>query len=534
MEQQNYYDCYERTQYEDISLEFSECKQVKARYIRQSDNYDTGNRLIEALPPFRTSQKCYEDFEKDPFWNPGMRGKGVEERRNLVSHLSEFRIARSFVGSIDEEIYRTLIQSYRLRKERLDFISNPDIQNHYIAIEGKVAGMLVAGGSGTGKTTAVRHALDYYPQVIEHEFPDSRMYQVTYIKVECPADGSIKNFFDLCLGELEKAVGCDLKKGSCKTADAKSQLFRNQAARFNLGILVIDEIQNLLAGKKQDIMNHFLTLSNDIKVPFIFIGTNEILQYLQKSRFFIQRRIGVEIRIDRFENDLIWLDFMKKLWRFQWTKEAIPFSEEFGDAFYQESGGIIDRVVALYERAQFEAIWRGMDTVEAFTPEFIRNISKLYFLASKHGLNDLAENKCYAASTIPIDLKEPSEMVNKVFDRVLPTSEQKADVELYLENSNADEKKRKEEYLKRNIMANIISLFHNMYSAKQIEKAFGVVSKEMDALHEAEECVTKEVLKILLNPNANEKKAETKIKSVKTKKQDINPAEFPRFANVLK
>lgn len=301
MEKQSYYDSYDRTQYEDIAMKFSQRKNVQARYIRPSDCFDLGNKLIEALPPLRTVQECFDDFEKNPFWSPEMRRKDKNERRSLVSHLSEFRIARDFIAAVGEENHRAMVQCYRLRRKRMDIVSNSELLNHYLVMEGKVPGALIAGGSGTGKTTTVIHALNYYPQVIIHEFQDSRMYQVTYIKVECPADGSIKNFFDLCLEELEQAVGYELKKYSYKTADAKEGLFRHQAARFNLGILVIDEIQNLLSSKNKNIMKYFLTLSNETKIPLVFVGTNEIMDYLKNSNFFIQRRIGREIHVMRFE-----------------------------------------------------------------------------------------------------------------------------------------------------------------------------------------------------------------------------------------
>ena len=72
------------------------------------------------------------------------------------------------------------------------------------------SGFAIVGLSGMGKTTAVERTLLLYPQVIQHNRYNGKLFilkQLVWLKLDCPASGSLKvlcqNFFrqvDLILG----------------------------------------------------------------------------------------------------------------------------------------------------------------------------------------------------------------------------------------------------------------------------------------------------------------------------------------------
>lgn len=518
----SYVESYDRTQYEEIALEFSEVNNVQARYIHAIDPACQGNRLIEALPPIRTWEQCNDDFTKVPAWTPDIREAGKMERHQMADHLTDFRIVREIISEIDTEIYSVILRCY---KERIPYDfpgSSAEQVGFYKPTRKTVPGTLILGDSGAGKTTAVLHALSYLPQLIVHEMKNARMYQVPYINVSCSPDGSVKNFLDLCIEELERITGDFSLHHTKSTADEKTKLFRNLALRFNVGVIVVDEIQNLLKAKSKIILNHFLMLSNDLSIPFIFVGTPNVYQFLKGCEFFTQRRLGREIPVNRFLYGVLWEDFLQKLWKYQWTREEIPLTPEMVRVFYEVSGGIIDRVIELYLITQKKAILLGCDLPEYFTPAFVRGVAETDFSLSSSGLQILATEGSGTTKQIPCDLRYGRLVDSMIIEEENPHMKQK-------KAKKKEEEKIKLETIKIAMIENVRILTDNQIPISKIEGVFRKVKKVQNILEVSEEELLKEMMKrlILDIEEFEQKESQRNTKKGKMKKEILRKEEFP-------
>lgn len=522
----SYMEAYERTQYEKIGLEFSKIHQVEAKYIHAIDPMHQGNLLIESLPPMRNWKQCNEDFEKLPAWTPDVRKEEQLVRYQLADQLSDFRIAREVIPDIDMEIHSALMRCY---KQRIPYEipgSTSEQVGFYKTTRATVPGSLILGDSGAGKTTAVLHALSYIPQLIVHEMKNARMYQIPYINVSCSPDGSVKTFFDLCIEELERITGEIFYQKAKATADDKARLFRNLALRFNIGVIIVDEIQNLLKAKNKIILNQFLMLSNDLSIPFVFVGTNQVLPFLRESAFFTQRRIGREIHVKRFQKDLLWDDFLNKLWEFQWTRKPIPLTPDMNQTFYEQSGGIIDRAIELYRNSQKKAIQMGIDEPEMFTPEFVRSISETDYSLSNEGLHTLALEGSGTTKRIPDDLRQ---------ERISCLLQKSASLDETLEKTIRQKKiigkseKNRLEQLKFRVIENVRSFTDGEVPLAKIEKGFYEVNRAKNVLQMDEAQLTKEVLKTLLaiGEQSSEKSGKKNLENSKKEKKALYKDDFP-------
>ena len=139
--------------------------------------------------------------------------------------------------------------------------------------------------------------------------------------------------------------------------------------QFQIGILVIDEIQHLSEAKgggSDKMLNFFVTLVNTIGLPVVMIGTTKAMSILQGEFRQARRGSGQGGLIwDRMKNDAVWQVFVKSMWRYQWTKKHVPYSEEMVNMLYDESQRIIDIAVKLYAIVQIEAITSGVDSFSA-------------------------------------------------------------------------------------------------------------------------------------------------------------------------
>lgn len=189
---------------------------------------------------------------------------------------------------------------------------------------------------------------------------------------------------------------------------------------------------------------------------------------------------------------------MENLWKYQWLREDVPLNQEFVDAFYHESAGIIDRVVSLYEAAQINAIFSETDTKEKFAPEFIGKISKSYFPESSKRLHILADDMLDNSMIVWSDLyrKEQGDW-NGLKNSIKP-SEDLTDL-----ITNPDFQKEIMDYdVKWNhTIQTVWEFFEDGYSRKEIEKALNSLRLSKRSIIKMEEGVLrKKVIKALMEP----------------------------------
>ena len=91
-----------------------------AIYRKAKAAMDIGNPYIEALPyPITERKELVRHYEKGlNQYSPEDRKLPRSERRFLVSQLRAVRVALPFEQDLETEFYRTLCESYRLRKTR--------------------------------------------------------------------------------------------------------------------------------------------------------------------------------------------------------------------------------------------------------------------------------------------------------------------------------------------------------------------------------------------------------------------------------
>ena len=369
----------------DVELYYEALGHKKA--IKEHYYEDQQNPLVKMLPELRTQEQYFADVENNAIYNRSERFLSKENRFELVNKLDAFRIVRPFGYMVDMQINSAIRKGYKLSVP-----NTHDSLSFFSKVQGDTTAFTLMGPSGSGKSTALMLSLYYYPQKIVHSGRNYRHIQVVYIKVDAPPHGSMKSFYDSCLHELEKAADFEIPdKNRAKTADAKRDLFIKQCNRFSLGLLVIDEVQNLLSSHNWTLVNQFLTLSNELMVPIVYVGTDEMASYFNSSQFRTKRRFGLEMHSESYDKDYYWDQLMETLWPYQWLSEPVTLTQEFKDVFFRETGGIIDRVIKLYKIAQQEAIMTGFDNVKKFTPKYISYISGKYFRMSRESLNKLSD-----------------------------------------------------------------------------------------------------------------------------------------------
>ena len=394
-----------------------------------------GNPLIEALPDYLTyrTPAIREKLRKEP-----IKLAGQANRRQCFAWLMSLNKAL-FIElprhlQLQEMIDVIIRQGYHHRKpigaerakalqaayERLQSGDATAMANFGHDVQDPLS-VSVVGCSGIGKTTAITRILSMYPQVLHH--PAYRLgaetLQVTYLKVECPHDGSVKSLCTNIIRELDKITGQDYESAYIKSRSTletiKSRMIHLMAVHY-VGLLVIDEIQNLTVNKKNknELFNFIVSLANTLAVPILYVGTPKIIEFMT-SDLRIGRRFGSigAIRWNHLSrNAKEWDYLISKLWEFNVFKSpSRVMPEEIEAAFYEYSQGIIDVLIKLFILTQMDALVRNL---KGFEVERIRAVYETYFQSVDPMITALRKNDVLA-----LEKYQDIAMVNKDYNNAL-------------------------------------------------------------------------------------------------------------------
>ncbi|WP_206915846.1 ATP-binding protein [Alicyclobacillus suci] len=363
------------------------CEAVVAEY-RDQDVVDYRySPFIEALPPIMSQEEVIDHLAVYPPFDPKERQLETHIRFHLVQRLFQYFQPLSVHLDLESRISRLIRQGYVYRNpiqpgflEQInggqEWMRNRTVElSRNQAFRSTQSALTIIGPSGLGKSTAINRILSLYPQVIVHsEYKGTPFsaYQIIWLKLDCPHDGSIKgltiDFFrnvDLLLGTRYYRQYGSARYPISALQPAMSQISRT----YGLGLLVIDEIQHLSTAKSQGaekMLNYFVTLVNTIGIPVVLIGTNKAAGVLQSQ--FRQARRGSgqgDLVIERMKQDANWDLLIEGMWDYQWVRNPVPLTAELSAELYDLSQGILDIAVKIFVMAQIRAMSSWKETLSA-------------------------------------------------------------------------------------------------------------------------------------------------------------------------
>lgn len=256
-------------------------------------------------------------------------------------------------------------------------------------------GFAAIGTPGGGKTHTVKRVCARYPQVIKHT-GTFHLAQIVWLRVECPPAGSPKSLCDFFFQQVDLALRAHGVKSRYekqyrgKTLDVMMAGMARVATLHAIGVLIVDEIQNVKRVNQDinaSVLNFLVTLRNSIGIPVVTVGTMAAQQLLQRTFHDARRGDGIgSIHFERLASDRKdrrkfgkdFKDFVKQMWRWQWTAHYTELTDDHLQAMYDETQGIIDLIVKLFILVQLRLLQTGgiRGDMETITPDVIRKVAK--------------------------------------------------------------------------------------------------------------------------------------------------------------
>lgn len=363
--------------------------QIFASYAKQLIPEYAGNPLIEALPPILSEATAMELISNFP---QPVRPEELElDGPTRVHCIDRLRtIVQPFLLHLDlESMFSLLIRRGYVGRNP----TSPDTVRHLHSLSGAqryhdafkstAETFSVVGLSGIGKSTALHAILSLYPQTIRHERYEGKQFvhtQITWLKLDCPRDGSLVGFCQQFFYAVGNALGDKdyYKRYRHRNLTDALQQMEQVASTFFIGALLIDELQNLhlaKTGGKESMLNFFLHLVNNIGIPVVFIGTNSMISLFSDVMRNARRCCGVGmLEFKRFEKeDEEWRFLVENLWSYQWCRQTAELTEEIFDALYEHTQGVTDFLVKLLVLCQRYAIQSGSECLTAGVIALVSN-----------------------------------------------------------------------------------------------------------------------------------------------------------------
>jgi hypothetical protein len=363
-------------------------KVLDARYTPCPIPELAGNPFVEALGPMLSRTDWALELANLPAFDPAVRECDALVRGELAMRMHRTFVPLPCHTELAERIARAIRQGYqdrrpdtperaKLQEQAYERLHRQGQASAAFGEDHPINTLSVFGFSGMGKSTTVERILGCVPQVLYH--PDYGLHQITRLKVDCPRNGSLKALAKDFVCAIDRALGAShlktVSRNMCE--DDIISVVQSLIVTYSVGILVVDEIQNLSvkkSGGREAMLNFFQELTNTLKIPVVLMGTNKAFDLLG-GELRIARRTGTlgTAIWNPLDNDPLWEAVVERLLEYQWVKEPIEFTREIADFLHDQTQGVLAILNGVLALAQQKAISTGEETL---SKELIAHVLK--------------------------------------------------------------------------------------------------------------------------------------------------------------
>lgn len=327
--------------------------------------YNDNSKL--KLPPMLSGMELLSALQVLPTYDPSIRNQDAATRLIALSDLYQLYIPSQMSVEIYSKLYLALLRS--LQKKHTTLATQQQNQNfraikqqEYTGIIGGADCFTIIGCSGIGKSTAISRAIAVITEnkIIEIKNPYSKI--IPCLIIQCPFDCSVKGLLLEILRNVDEALDSKYYATAVRARATTDMLIGSvsQVALNHIGLLIVDEIQNVVNSKHGKSLIGMLTqLINSSGISICMVGTPESAVFFEQAIQLARRSLGVQYNIMKY--NAYFRNFCYALFSYQYVKKDSELTDVMAEWLYQHSAGIISVVVLLVHDAQEIAILNGIE-----------------------------------------------------------------------------------------------------------------------------------------------------------------------------
>ena len=326
------------------------------------------------LPEMKSGNELISALSIIPEYDKTICHQNQAVRLMALSDLYQIYIPSQMSLEIYSKLYLALLRSMQKKgtqmaiKQRYENYKAIQ-QQSYSGILGGSDSFTIIGTSGIGKSSAISRAISLITEnrIIETDKPYTKI--IPCLIVQCPFDSSVKGLLLEILRKVDEELGTDHYIHAVKSRASTTDMLIGAVSSIalnNIGMLVVDEIQNVVNSKNgKSLIGALTQLINNSGISICMVGTPESTVFFEQAMQLARRSVGLQYTTMKY--DEYFQSFCKVIFKYQFLKNHTEITAAITEWLYEHSAGVVSVVVSLIYDAQEIAILTGKEVLNLDT-----------------------------------------------------------------------------------------------------------------------------------------------------------------------
>lgn len=326
------------------------------------------------LPEMKSGNELISALSIIPEYDETICQQNQAVRLMALSDLYQIYIPSQMSLEIYSKLYLALLRSMQKKgtqmaiKQRYENYKAIQ-QQSYSGILGGSDSFTIIGTSGIGKSSAISRAISLITEnrIIETDKPYTKI--IPCLIVQCPFDSSVKGMLLEILRKVDEELGTNHYIHAIKSRASTTDMLIGAVSSIalnNIGMLVVDEIQNVVNSKNgKSLIGALTQLINNSGISICMVGTPESTVFFEQAMQLARRSVGLQYTTMKY--DEYFQSFCKIIFKYQFLKNQTEITAAITEWLYEHSAGVVSVVVSLIHDAQEIAILTGKEVLNLDT-----------------------------------------------------------------------------------------------------------------------------------------------------------------------
>lgn len=326
------------------------------------------------LPEMKSGNELISALSIIPEYDETICQQNQAVRLMALSDLYQIYIPSQMSLEIYSKLYLALLRSMQKKGTQMAIKQRYENyraiqQQSYSGILGGSDSFTIIGTSGIGKSSAISRAISLITEnrIIETDKPYTKI--IPCLIVQCPFDSSVKGLLLEILRKVDEELGTNHYIHAIKSRASTTDMLIGAVSSIalnNIGMLVVDEIQNVVNSKNgKSLIGALTQLINNSGISICMVGTPESTVFFEQAMQLARRSVGLQYTTMKY--DEYFQSFCKIIFKYQFLKNRTEITAAITEWLYEHSAGVISVVVSLIHDAQEIAILTGKEVLNLDT-----------------------------------------------------------------------------------------------------------------------------------------------------------------------